>query len=176
MTTYWNRTMREIENGTYRKDVAKVSRRLAQKGAPLTEQEALALGIPASRARALIARQASRMPVPTADAAPPAPAAGAPTTPTPPSPPTTTPTPPPARTPARPSGIPGMTEDDLAALHRRYDEAARAADRPAPSLAKLREQLTKHVPQVMAQLGTDQVTFDVAVKDGRVVLRPKPRK
>jgi len=32
------------------------------------------------------------------------------------------------------------------------------------------------VPQVMAQLGTDQVTFDVAVKDGRVVLRPKPRK
>jgi hypothetical protein len=176
MTTYWNRTMREIENGTYRKDVAKVSRRLAQKGAPLTEQEALALGIPASRARALIARQASRMPVPTADAAPPAPAAGAPTTPTPPSPPTTTPTAPPARTPARPSGIPGMTEDDLAALHRRYDEAARAADRPAPSLAKLREQLTKHVPQVMAQLGTDQVTFDVAVKDGRVVLRPKPRK
>ncbi len=192
MTTYWNRTMREIENGTYRKDVAKVSRRLAQKGAPLTEQEALALGIPASRARALIARQASRMPAPTEQApqapqaatppapqapqagAPPVPAAGAPTTPTPPT--RTPPLPPPARTPPRPSGIPGMTEDDLAALHRRYDEAARAADRPAPSLAKLREQLTKHVPQVMAQLGTDQVTFDVAVKDGRVVLRPKPRK
>jgi hypothetical protein len=180
MTTYWNRTMREIENGTYRKDVAKVSRRLAQKGAPLTEQEALALGIPASRARALIARQASRMPAPEAPQAatpqapqapaPQAPAAGAPTTPTPPTPAS------PARTPARPSGIPGMTEDDLAALHRRYDEAARAADRPAPSLAKLREQLTKHVPQVMAQLGTDQVTFDVAMKDGRVVLRPKPRK
>jgi hypothetical protein len=28
----------------------------------------------------------------------------------------------------------------------------------------------------MAQLGTDQVSFDVAVKDGRVVLRPKPRR
>ena len=173
MTTYWNRTMREIENGTYRKDVAKVSRRLAQKGAPLTEQEALALGIPASRARALIARQASRMPAPTAGARR---RAGGRSAHDPDATVAPTPTPPPARTPARPSGIPGMTEDDLAALHRRYDEAARAADRPAPSLAKLREQLTKHVPQVMAQLGTDQVTFDVAVKDGRVVLRPKPRK
>ncbi len=60
MTTYWNRTLREIEAGTYRKDVAKVSRRLAQKGAPLTEQEAVALGIPASRARALVARQIVR--------------------------------------------------------------------------------------------------------------------
>jgi hypothetical protein len=190
-TTYWNRTLREIESGTYRKDLAKVSRRLASKGMPLSEQEAIALGIPASRARALVARQGPRAaagaPAATAPApdapeglpdalAGPAenradaagaglrPAAAAARPPGPPSP------------PARPPGIPGVSEDELAALHRRYAEAARQTGQPGPSLARLREQLTRHVPQVIAQLGTDQVTFDVAVKDGRVVLRPKPRK
>jgi hypothetical protein len=188
MITYWNRTLREIEAGTYRKDVAKVSRRLALKGAPLSEQEAIALGIPASRARALVARQAARAgAVPAAAAGPaetapegsqaaqgtaqevagevaPAAASNRPG-------PAHRPAP-----PARGSGIPGVSEDDLAALHRRYEEAARQTGQAGPTLARLREQLTRHAPAVMAQLGTDQVSFDVAVKDGRVVLRPKPRK
>jgi hypothetical protein len=160
MTTYWNRTLREIEAGTYRKDVAKVSRRLAQKGSPLTEQEAVALGIPASRARALVARQEARGGRSAAAGAP-APAANE----SPPAPP-----PPPV---SRPSGIPGFSEDDLAALHRRYDEAARTTDRPAPTLEQLRDRLAKHVPQMIAHLGTEKVEFDVVVKDGRAVLRPK---
>jgi hypothetical protein len=160
MTTYWNRTLREIEAGTYRKDVAKVSRRLAQKGSPLTEQEAVALGIPASRARALVARQEARGGRAAAAGAP-APAANE----SPPAPP-----PPPV---SRPSGIPGFSEDDLAALHRRYDEAARTTDRPAPTLEQLRDRLAKHVPQMIAHLGTEKVEFDVVVKDGRAVLRPK---
>jgi len=187
-TTYWNRTLREIESGTYRKDLAKVSRRLALKGVPLSEQEAIALGIPASRARALVARQGPRggpEPAPATAPAPEAPegppdalagparqpgdAAEAPRAPA-------AARPVPAPPPARPPGIPGVSEDELAALHRRYQEAARQTGQPGPSLARLREQLTRHVPQVIAQLGTDQVTFDVAVKDGRVVLRPKPRK
>jgi len=168
MTTYWNRTLREIEAGTYRKDVAKVSRRLAQKGAPLTEQEAVALGIPASRARALIARQAARGGPPAAPAGPTAPIPAAPS-------------PAPVAAAAggaspgggAPSGVPGFSEDDLAALHRRYDEVARTTDRPAPTLAQLRDRLAKHVPQVIAHLGTEKVEFDVVVKDGRAVLRPK---
>ena len=132
MTTYWNRTLREIEAGTYRKDVAKVSRRLAQKGAPLTEQEAVALGIPASRARALVARQGLRGgPGPAARAAA---AAGGGAESSPPAQPGTAPTPPAPPGPAapRPSGVPGFSEDDLTALHRRYDEAARTTDRPRP--------------------------------------------
>ena len=166
MTTYWNRTLREIEAGTYRKDVAKVSRRLAQKGAPLTEQEAVALGIPASRARALVARQeaarrAARRPMALRrpSGAPREPAARAGQQPAPAAP--------------RPSGVPGFSEDDLAALHRRYDEAARTTDRPAPTLEQLRDRLAKHVPQMIAHLGTEKVEFDVVVKDGRAVLRPK---
>lgn len=174
MTTYWNRTLREIEAGTYRKDVAKVSRRLAQKGAPLTEQEAVALGIPASRARALVARQAARGgPAPAvkapaaggAEESPPAASAAA--------------TPPiarPAPAAPRPSGVPGFSEDDLAALHRRYDEAARTTDRAAPTLDQLRDRLAKHVPQMLAHTGGGKVEFDVVVKDGRAVLRPKPQK
>jgi len=170
LTTYWNRTLREIEAGTYRKDVAKVSRRLAQKGAPLTEQEAVALGIPASRARALVARQEARSGRAGAAGA----TAAAAATESPPAQPEA----PPARAAAtaapRPSGVPGFSEDDLAALHRRYDEAARTTDRPAPTLEQLRDRLAKHVPQVMAHLGTE-VAFDVVVKDGRAMLRPKKR-
>ncbi len=174
MTTYWNRTMREIEAGTYRKDVAKVSRRLAQKGAPLTEQEAVALGIPASRARALVARQAARGgPGPTARAA----AAGGPESSPPAQPGTAATTPaPPGPAAQRPSGVPGFSEDDLTALHRRYDEAARTTDRPAPTLEQLRDRLAKHVPQMIAHSGAGKVEFDVVVKDGRAVLRPKPPK
>jgi hypothetical protein len=173
MITYWNRTLREIEAGTYRKDVAKVSRRLAQKGAPLTEQEAVALGIPASRARALVARQETRSGrSATAGAAA---ASGAPKSPH--AQPATAPPPTGAAAPAtpRPSGVPGFSEDDLAALHRRYDEAARTTDRPAPTLEQLRDRLAKHVPQMIAHLGTEKVEFDVVVKDGRAVLRPKTR-
>ena len=170
MTTYWNRTLREIEAGTYRKDVAKVSRRLAQKGAPLTEQEAVALGIPASRARALVARQAARERAGrgAAGARRPAGAARRRRPRRPPPPPRSPP-------PPRPSGVPGFSEDDLAALHRRYDEAARTTDRPAPTLEQLRDRLAKHVPQMIAHLGTEKVEFDVVVKDGRAVLRPEDR-
>ena len=165
MTTYWNRTLREIEAGTYRKDVAKVSRRLAQKGTPLTEQEAVALGIPASRARALVARQSARGKPAEAAEAPPRSEEG---------PPAAVPVAASAAPAARPSGVPGFSEDDLAALHRRYDELARTTDRPAPTLEQLRERLAKHVPQVMTHLG-GEVAFDVVVKDGRAVLRPKKR-
>ena len=168
LTTYWNRTLREIEAGTYRKDVAKVSRRLAQKGAPLTEQEAVALGIPASRARALVARQAARGgpagAAAEASAAPEPPQPAAAATPL---------APPPLAAAARPSGVPGFSEDDLAALHRRYDEVARTTDRPAPTLEQLRNRLATHVPQMIAHLGTEKVEFDVVVKDGRAVLRPR---
>jgi hypothetical protein len=177
MITYWNRTLREIEGGTYRKDLAKVSRRLALKGAPLSEEEAIALGIPASRARALVARQAARTAAPAAAAAASAPGAAAEA-------PGAQPGGPPSgaagskaqAAPPRGAAIPGLSDDELAVVHRRYEEAARQTGQPGPTLERLRAQLARHVPQVLAQLGTDQVSFDVSVKDGRVVLRPKPGK
>lgn len=55
-STYWNRTMREIEAGTFRRDVARTQRHLAERGGVITEAEALALGIPKSRVKAFVAR------------------------------------------------------------------------------------------------------------------------
>src|SRR5437899_8777516 len=99
-TTYWNRTMREIEAGTFRKDLAKAQRRLAQRGEPLTAAEAQALGIPLSRVKAFVERQNRYLParaetepeaertVTTAAPLPPAAAAPRPTpAPPPPAPP-----------------------------------------------------------------------------------------
>ena len=58
LTTYWNRTLREIEIGTYRRDLDRAHRHLAAKGgAPITEEEALRLGIPANRVKAFVGRQ-----------------------------------------------------------------------------------------------------------------------
>jgi hypothetical protein len=60
LTTYWNRTLREIESGTYRRDLTRAFRRLADRGAPLTEDEAVALGIPRRRAQSFVEQQNRR--------------------------------------------------------------------------------------------------------------------
>ena len=50
--------MREIEAGTFSRDLAKAKRHLASKGtSAVTLEEALAMGIPASRAKAFVAHQ-----------------------------------------------------------------------------------------------------------------------
>lgn len=70
LTTYWNRVLREIEMGTYSRDLAKAQRRLSQKGdRAISEQEALAMGIPASRVKSFVAHQQELQ----SRAAPPAP-------------------------------------------------------------------------------------------------------
>jgi hypothetical protein len=58
-STYWNRTMREIEAGTFRRDVARTQRHLAERGGVISEAEALALGIPKNRVKAFVARHRS---------------------------------------------------------------------------------------------------------------------
>jgi hypothetical protein len=60
LVTYWNRTLREIESGTYRRDLQKTYRRIAARGEPMTEAEATALGVPAGRAKAFVAQQNRR--------------------------------------------------------------------------------------------------------------------
>ena len=60
LTTYWNRTLREIETGTYRRDLERAFRRLAKRGAPMTADEAVHLGIPANRVQAFVAQQNRR--------------------------------------------------------------------------------------------------------------------
>lgn len=60
MTSYWNRTEREIETGIYKKDLDKVQRHIADKGGSLTTEQAIALGIPITRAANFVEKMAER--------------------------------------------------------------------------------------------------------------------
>jgi hypothetical protein len=167
MTAYWNRTLREIESGTYRRDVARAQRHLSDKGRALTEQEAIAIGIPAGRAKAFVDRQQKTQAyregrATTRGGTAPA-SAAAPASP-----------PGPAATPA----IPGLSDPDIENVYRRYMEAhQRVGDpRPALTLDKMKERLRLQVPKVLADKNCRRVTLDVAVEEGKVRLKAWPVK
>jgi hypothetical protein len=153
-TTYWNRTMREIESGTYRRDVAKAQRHLAKGGAPLTEAEALALGIPSSRVKSFVEKQAAL-------------AARRPGVPSPAAP---KPTPAPAGPP------PGMSDVELRRFYDRYvDARTRSADsRPALSYDQMRARLLDQAPKLLADKRVRRIDLDVVVEDGKVKVRATP--
>lgn len=163
MTAYWNRTLREIESGTYRRDVARAQRHLAEKGRALTEQEAIAIGIPAGRARAFVGRQEKMQSLrdgrgrsnPSLSAVPAVTSAAAPA-----------------------AGVPGVSDGDIENVYRRYMEAHRQAQdpRPALSLDKIRERLRLQIPKVLADKNCRRVKLDVAVEDGKVRLKAWPVK
>jgi hypothetical protein len=169
MIAYWNRTLREIESGTFRRDVARAQRHLAEKGRALTEQEAIAIGIPANRAKAFAERQqkmqdlrdgrTARASSPNLEAAPRPATSAAPVT------------------PAAPS-VPGVDDGAIEAVYRRYTEAHRKANdpRPALTLEKIRERLSLQIPRVLAEKNCRRVTLDVAVEDGKVKLKAWPVK
>jgi hypothetical protein len=187
-TTYWNRTLREIEAGTYRKDLAKVQRRLAQRGQPLTEHEAVAMGIPLVRAKAFVARQNRYLPVSAmkdefegestvAQGVAPLPDAPAEPEVKPPSMPPPPPPPPARRAPAEPPPpVPGISDEALSALQLRYNQAlsTQATPRPPVSIEKLRSMLAGKTPEILRQHNATRVDFEVTTKDGRVVLKAKP--
>ena len=163
MTAYWNRTLREIESGTYRRDVARAQRHLADKGRALTEEEAIAIGIPTSRAKAFVERQ-QRMQSYREGRAARAPGAA----------PAPTPAPP---TPAPPS-VPGLSDPEIESVYRRYMEAHRQIQDPRPALTldKIKERLRVQIPKVLADKNCRRVTLDVAVEDGKVRLKAWPVK
>jgi hypothetical protein len=151
-TTYWNRTMREIESGTYRRDVSRAQRHMAERGGVITEEEAIAIGIPASRAKAFVDRMRRQ-----AGAAGAATAAKA------------------AAPPPRPAAIPGLA-DDVEAVYKRYLDTHRKANdpRPALTLEKITERLRAQVPRILAERNCAKVKLDIAVEDGKVRLKAWP--
>jgi hypothetical protein len=147
LTTYWNRVLREIEMGTYSRDLAKAQRHLAQKGdRAITEQEALAMGIPANRVKPFVAHQQELQ---SRDKGPPSPPA---------------------------SSLPGLSEQDLREAYARFMDAHRklGTDAAAPSLDKIRSRLRAQLPQILADRKWGRVALDVAVENGKVRLRAKP--
>lgn len=73
--------------------------------------------------------------------------------------------------------VPGMTDAELRALHQRYTEACRAlGDRREVRFEALVASLQKQVPTILEKSHLAAVSFEVAVKDGRVILRAIPRR
>ena len=187
LITYWNRTLREIEAGSFSRDLAKAKRRMAQKGiSTISLAEALAMGIPANRAKAFVAHQqaaqernaatrardAATGATPAPITEPPALAEAAGAKPAPPAPQVT----------SGPSGgpppvaLPGLSEAEMRDVYRRYLEAHQKAGKtePAPSMSKLRERLAKQIPLILSANNCSRVRLEIAAEDGKVRLRAWP--
>jgi hypothetical protein len=86
--------------------------------------------------------------------------------------------PPPAAAPAAGSRPPpGMTEAEVSTLHARYVQARQAIGQPPDpdSFGKLMKTIHAQAPKIMEQYRAKGVEFSVAVQDGQVVIRAKPR-
>lgn len=123
----------------------------------------------ASSARPAVAPEAMSDPFPRA-----APPREAPARPTPPPVPSST-RPPPVPSPTRPP--PGMTDAEVRTLHARYVEAKQTIGQPPgpDSFDKLMKTIHAQAPKIMEQYRAKGVEFSVAVKDGQVIIRAKPR-
>jgi hypothetical protein len=158
-TTYWNRTLQEIEAGTYRRDLARARRHISERGGAITEQEALALGIPANRVKAFVGRH-NRAPRGQAPAEPAAAVAPAPAAPA---------------APAAAAVAGGrLDEAQLQAFFRKYSEAHMQAlgTPPRATLDQLRGKLDK----LLAGQPLERVELDVSVEDGKIKVRARPRR
>ena len=181
-STYWNRTMREIEAGTFRRDVARTQRHLAERGGAITEEEALALGIPKNRVKAFVARhqrQALKKTGTTLATAPtppaPAQAATAPGRAQPP------PIPASARRSPSPdaatiTALPGLADVDFDTTYGRYLDAHKKLGTESEALPKekLRARLGKQLPKILEEQRCQRVQLDVAVEGDKVRLRARP--
>jgi hypothetical protein len=171
-TTYWNRTMREIEAGTYRRDVARTQRHLAERGGVITEEEALSLGIPKSRVKAFVAHQQQQAARKAKTGTPPAPAqAGAPPVAAPPPRSGPPPLPPGAGRPSPTPGLPGLSDADFEKAYQRYKRAHDELGIEAMAKDKLRARLGKQLPKVLDEQKCDRVRIEIAVEDGKVRLK-----
>jgi hypothetical protein len=189
--TYWNRTMREIEAGTFRRDLARTQRHLAERGGAITEEEAIALGIPKNRVKAFVAHQQHvvsvrttgehrEMPSPDASAqALSAQAAAAPASPR------VGPPPIPASARRSPSGesptpasppLVGLADGDFEGAYKSYMDAHRklGIEAQAVSKEKLRQRLSKHLPKILEEQRCERVRLEIAVEEGKVRVRAWP--
>lgn len=164
-STYWNRTMREIEAGTFRRDMARTQRHLAERGGMITEEEALALGIPKNRVKAFVARQQAKakkkssgeraVPLAADEAGKAGPAAAlSPAVP----PPVATVAPAPARLAVLPPPVPARASPPPIPAHARRPSSGDSPSSQAPSLVGVSdidfERAFQRYVQAHRELGT----------------------
>ena len=195
-TNHWQRISRQIEEGTYKRDVQRARRRFGtpgEVGQDRSPMEGYELDIdvdfeaefdavtqvtmppvapkPVAATPDAPKQSAPKAPVPQVSKAPlppPVPAASMKAKPKPPTPAA----PPPAKAPAAPPG--GVSDDQIAGIYQRY-MAARRDNSERVDNVKL-ESLAKTVREMMPKLtqkhAGKQIDFDVVVKDGKVALKP----
>jgi len=166
--TLWNRTMREIEAGTYRRDVLRVQRKLAREGVQMPEEVAVELKL--KRRHTDEHAGAEPPPGPSAPApAPPASSSARPGV-----------SPGPGKpAPASITPPPGMTDGQMRELYRRYVQAKRLvgdANADGVRYEALVATVAKQTPTIMEKYGVPQVEFTVVIKDDKVVLKAIPKK
>jgi hypothetical protein len=176
--TYWNRTMREIEAGTFHRDMARTQRHLAERGGVITEEEALALGIPKNRVKAFVARQQYQFGKKHGIGTPPAPAKATAALAARPGPP---PIPQKEARPAVPENaatlaLPGLSDRDFDGAYQRYFRAHQELGIEAQAVPKekMRSRLGKQLPKILDEQRCERVRLEVAVEDGKVRLRAWP--
>ena len=161
-TTYdrlWQRTLQEMENGTYRRDLFKARRRRKTDEAPVAEVETKlppAAGVaPSATAPAPIARATQ---------------SGAPKTPPPPIPTGT------QGAVARATAE-ALAEPRLRAVYDAYLAAKKKCreDVSRISYESVADSLRKQVPELLQRHGARDVEYKVLVKDGKAFLRAVPK-
>jgi hypothetical protein len=149
-TAQWNRIQREIEQGTYQRDLAKVQRHLAEVGGTLTDAQALAMGVPAARVKVFVERQNRKVAEREARGADAVPSA--------------------AKSVPRPASIPGVTQSQLNAFYDQYNQArAQVGDlRPSKSLEDLAMRLKPQIEKVLAESRAARAKLSVSIENGKV--------
>jgi hypothetical protein len=195
--TYWNRTLREIENGTYIRHLAKAKRKAEKEGRELPAEMRFDKvrpptgpfnldedtknsppsfhDIDTDSGKQLVQSPVDleEVPLPALPPVPPPVAARS----------SSVTTPLPKRPPPPPSAamlpkIPGMSEPELRALHQRYVDAQKASGAAGGGVKyeTLVNSLAKQVPTVLSKPGVRGVRFDVTVENGRPILKAIPQK
>lgn len=170
----WARTMKQVEDGTYKRDKFKVAQMRKRDAAgtqvpnsavvprPVSSLDDLAVDVDMGfDDEDLDAPKPAPKPAPAANVPRPAPrpaAAAAPMT----SPSSAT--------------LGGLSEQKLQQLHKVYVEAKRrTGEQSNLTLDALRAQVAKQVPAIQQKHGCQQVDFKVVLKDGKAMLKAIPK-
>jgi hypothetical protein len=156
----WDKVLREIEAGTWRR--SRAHRRRGDE--PTTETPA-----PVFESARVLDEAAPTAAEPAAPSIPIAVGATGPSAAPPRLPP---------RVPVSAQQIPGMSDAELRRLHEHYVEACRTVGDPRESVRyeSLVASLRRQVPGLLEKNGCDRLEFSVRVKDGKVILKAVPQR
>lgn len=203
-TTYWNRTLREIENGTYYRSVARAGREALRRGVDVPDE--VLKNMP-KRLRDRILKDRERMTANDklrADRAAASSSSKPAATSSPSGIPISTPpvadkedfdttfdalfdslslgkkstVPPPSSRPTSPPPLPpGMDEGKMRDLYNRYQQARSAVGAAGEvKYEQLVATVSKQGPKILEQHSAREVEFNVVIKEGKVILKATPKK